>query len=55
MSVREHENRGAIDPDNVCARDTEKNVAHVHDAGIAEHPIEPLLRDRDKADINDVA
>ena len=33
----------------------EENVTHVHHARITEHPIEPLLRDRDQADIDDVA
>ena len=37
------------------ARDPEKNVAHVHHARVTEHPIEPLLRERDEADVNDVA
>ena len=39
---------------NVRARDAEKNVAHVHHAGIAKHPIELLLRDRDEPDVDDV-
>ena len=42
-------------PSKVRAGDAEKNVAHVHHAGIAEHPIEPLLRDRDQPDVDDVA
>ena len=36
------------------AGDSEKNVAHVHHARVAEHPIEPLLGDCDQADVNDV-
>ena len=35
-------------------RDAEKNVAHVHHTRIAKHPIEPLLRDRDQPDVDDV-
>ena len=46
---------GAIQADDVGARDPEKDVAHVHHARITEHPIEPLLRDRDEADVDDVA
>ena len=53
-SVREHQSRRAVHPENVRAGDPEKNVAHVHHARIAEHPIEPLLRDRDQSDVNDV-
>ncbi len=53
--VGEDENGGAVDAEKVAARDSEEDVAHVHHARIAEHPIEPLLRDRDQADINDVA
>ena len=42
-------------PRMLRARDSEKDVAHVHHARIAEHPIEPLLRDRDQADVDDIA
>ena len=54
-TVREHQHGSPGRPENICARESKKDVAHVHDAGITEHPIEALLRNRDKTDINDVA
>ena len=39
---------------NAEAGDTEKNVTHMHHAGIAEHPVESLLRDCYQSDIDDV-
>ena len=53
-AVREHQNRRTGSAENIRTGDAEKNVAHVHDAGIAEHPIEPALRDRDQTDVDDV-
>src|SRR5881398_2131383 len=53
-TVREHQNRRASSAENIRAGDAEKNVAHVHDAGITEHTIQPALRDRDKANVNNV-
>src|SRR5689334_20856717 len=38
--VREHQNGGTGGAKDVGAGDAEKNIAHVHDAGITEHPIE---------------
>ena len=52
--MSEHENNCASRAEDVGARDSEKNVTHVHHARVAEHPVEPLLRDRDQADVNDV-
>ena len=50
-----HQNGGAGGAEDVGAGDAEKNVAHVHDAGVTEHPIEAALRNRDQADVDDVA
>ena len=52
--MRENEDGCAGCSDKGAAGDPEKNVAHVHDAGIAEHPSEPALRDRDQTNVNDV-
>ena len=54
-AMGEHEQGGTIQADDVGARDSEKDVTHVHHARITEHPIEPLLCDRNEADVNDVA
>src|SRR5207302_9706764 len=54
-SVRENQQRRAIRSEQSSAGDPEKNVTHVHHARIAEHPIEALLRDRDKPGVNEVA
>src|SRR5436190_24346085 len=40
-TVREHQNRRVRSADNICAGDSETTVAHVHEAGITQHPIEP--------------
>src|SRR5205085_3271688 len=53
-AVSENEEGCARRSHQRSARDTEKNVAHVHDARITEHPIEPLLRDSHEPDIDDV-
>src|SRR5436853_7483028 len=53
-AMREHQNRRAGSTENIRTGDAEKNVAHVHDTGIAEHPVEPAVRDRDQTDVNDV-
>ena len=45
----------AVNTDRVGACDPEKNIAHVHHARVTKHPIEPLLRDRYQADVNNVA
>src|SRR4029434_3663857 len=52
-AMGEHQQGGTIQADDVGARNPEKDVAHVHHARIAKHPIESLLRDRDEADIDD--
>ena len=52
--VSKHQNGGAGGAKDVGAGDAEENIAHVHDAGITEHPIEASLRDRDQADVDDV-
>ncbi len=53
--VGEHQGRGAGQAEEIAAGDAEEDIAHVHDAGVAEHPIEFLLRDRGQADVDDVA
>src|SRR4029077_2325201 len=53
-AVRKHENRRTRSAENIRTGDAEKNVAHVHDAGIAEHPIESALRDREQTNVDDV-
>src|SRR5947207_4018808 len=53
--MRENQHGRAIRSEQSAAGDPEKNVTHVHDARVAKHPIESLLRDRDQPDVNEVA
>ncbi len=52
---RDHEDDGAGDADDVPAGDAEEEVAHVHDAGEAEHEGKFLLREGDESGIEEVA
>src|SRR5438132_6355967 len=55
QSMREDQGCGAGCSKNVRARDSKKDVTHVHHARITEHPIELFLRDGDESDVNNVA
>ena len=54
-AVGKHQHSRAVQPDQVQTCDPEEDVAHVHHARVTQHPIEPLLRDCDQTDVNDVA
>ena len=53
--MREHQNNSARRAENAGAGDPKKDVTHVHDTRVTEHPIEPLLRDGNQPDVNDVS
>ena len=53
--MRQHEQGGAVDADQICAHHPKKYITHVHHAGVAQREVELLLRNSYKPDKNDVS
>ena len=53
-AMRHHENDHAGDADDVPAGHAEEEIAHVHDAGEADHERQFLLREGDKARVEEI-
>ena len=54
-AVADHEDDRAGDADDVPAGDAEKEVAHVHDAGKADHEGQFLLGEGDETGVEEIA
>ena len=48
-------NAAPANAERLPGQEAQEKIAHMHDARVAEHEIELALRDRDKADVEDVS
>src|SRR4029077_14565274 len=53
-AMSKHQNNGARRGENSGARNSQENVTHVHHARVAQHPVEPFLRDGNETNVDDV-